>query len=208
MSAIKLNGSMTAETLGKELGISPVAVRQHLTALEAEGHIVTSVERRGLGRPVHKYTLTLQGDETFPRAYDALANALLEELRFSQGDEAVDTLFAQRRERQLATHRIRMEGKSLAGRVAELAKIQSEGGYMALSYEADEGFLLTEHNCAVCQIARHYPAACHNEIVLFQELLGEEAAIERTQHLMAGDHACTYWIRAKSTLKRAGNERE
>src|SRR5687767_10368667 len=92
LTSIKVNGSMTADSLAQELGISPVAVRQHLAGLEAEGYILTSVERRGLGRPVHRYSITSEGDETFPRAYDRVANELLDELRLTGGEAAVDAV--------------------------------------------------------------------------------------------------------------------
>src|SRR5438876_968476 len=89
LTALKLDGCRTAEELAHALGISQVAVRQHLTSLEAEQSVVVEIERKGLGRPAHRYRLTPQGDEMFPRKYDALANSMLDELRAWQGDEAV-----------------------------------------------------------------------------------------------------------------------
>src|SRR5690242_18077679 len=99
LTSIKRHGAMTAEELARELGISQVAVRQHLASLEAEAIISVSIDRRGLGRPSHRYTLTARGDEHFPRHYDMLANALLDELRVWQGEETVRELIARQRER-------------------------------------------------------------------------------------------------------------
>lgn len=194
LSAIKLNGSMTADGLGKALGISPVAVRQHLAGLEAEGIIYTTVERKGLGRPVHRYSITAAGDETFPRNYEGLANTLLEELRNTLGDEVVDNLFARRRERMKAAMQIRLEGKPLPQKVAELAKIQAESGYMAEAEQTDGGFRFIEHNCAICQVARSYPNACEHELILLKELFEPEADVERETHIASGGYACTYRI--------------
>src|SRR5258708_26012145 len=92
LTSIKRNGAMTAEELSRELGISQVAVRQHLTSLEAENLIAITIERRGLGRPSHRYVLTLSGDESFPRQYDTVLNELLDELRAWQGQAVVDEL--------------------------------------------------------------------------------------------------------------------
>lgn len=194
LTAIKVHGSMTADALGKELGISPVAVRQHLAALDAEGMVVTSIERRAVGRPVHRYAVTTRGDETFERRYDALANALLDELRYSQGDEAVEELCARRRARLAASHQLRMEGKSIEERIHELARIQSEEGYMASVEPVEGGYLLVEHNCAVCQVARRHRAVCNQEIALFRQLLGPRARVERLTIIADGDPACTYQI--------------
>src|SRR2546423_13531844 len=176
LTAIKVHGSMTTDELGKELGISPVAVRQHLSALEAEGYIAASVQRRGLGRPVHRYTVTSQGDETFPREYDVLANGLLDELQYVEGEAAVASLFAAKRKRTAEANRIRVSGKPLAARVEEIAKMQSEAGYMAIAREDGGGFLLTQHNCSICRVAQRHRCACDEEINLFRELLGDAVA--------------------------------
>lgn len=197
LTLVKLHGSMTAEGLGKQLGISSVAVRQHLASLEAEGLVATSVERRGLGRPVHRYALTPAGDETFPRRYDAFANALLDEIRLSQGEETIHRLFALLREQQRMALQPRIKGRSLSEKVTHLARIQSEGGYMA-DVQATQGALrLIEHNCAICQIARRHPAICEQERILFQQLLGGNVSVEREQHMLAGDPVCTYRICSK-----------
>jgi predicted ArsR family transcriptional regulator len=185
---------MTADGLGKELGISPVAVRQHLAALDAEGLVATSIERRAVGRPVHLYTITTLGDETFPRQYDALANSLLDELRHAQGEEAVEELFAKRRARLVSSHQLRMEGKSIEERVFELARIQDEDGYMASAEAVEGGYRVVEHNCAVCKVARRHRAVCNQEIAFIRQLLGPHARVERITHIASGDAACTYLI--------------
>lgn len=195
LTAIKVNGSMTADLLATELGISPVAVRQHLTALEAEGHIRTSVERRGLGRPVHRYAMTQEGDETFPRAYDRVANELLDEIRLDGGEDAVDSVFAARRERVKASSHSRFHGKPLAARVEEMARLQTEYGYMAKARPDGDDHLLVQHNCAICKVATNNPAACKHEHIMLQELAGSEAEVTRETHILDGDTTCTYRIR-------------
>src|SRR5690349_12623551 len=112
LTCLKIHGSMTAEELAQELGISQVAVRQHLTSLEAEDPIDIQIERKGLGRPAHRYFLTARGDETFPRHYDSLANGLLDELRAWQGETAVTELVQRKRARLIKDWLPRLEGKS------------------------------------------------------------------------------------------------
>lgn len=198
LTTIKLNGSMTADGLGKELGISPVAVRQHLSALQAEGMISTSIERRGLGRPVHRYSITSRGDETFPRKYQALANAVLEELRMKEGEGAVDSLLASRRERFANANVGRLSGKALPARIDEMARIQTECGFMAAVESDGDDFLLIEHNCAFCEVARNNRAVCAQELEMLREMVGEAVAVVRERYIMDGDHTCTYRIRQES----------
>jgi predicted ArsR family transcriptional regulator len=203
LRSVKLNGSMTADELGRELGISPVAVRQHLASLEAEGLVQTSIERRGLGRPVHRYTITSRGDETFPRAYDHFATSLLDDIRSVLGDQAVVRVFESRRERIAASHKRRLEGRTILEKIEELAKIQSDAGFMAVSTTDGDDFILSEHNCAICQVARNEPSACAEEMAMFQDLLGSGISVSREKHILSGDSTCTYRIRVQTLSEDA-----
>lgn len=193
--SLKRNGTMTAEELHRELGISQVAVRQHLTSLEAEGMIEVRVERRGLGRPSHRYTLTRNGDETFPRHYDALANSLLEELRAWQGEEAVSQLTALRRERLKNALPPRLKDRALGARLQELARLLDEGGYMAETCQVGaDVFVLRKHNCAVCAVARQHPeVCCQGETAFMEEFLGD-VMVTREKSIPEGDSFCEFRI--------------
>ena len=200
LTSIKINGAMTAEELARKLHISQVAVRQHLASLEAERVITINVERRGLGRPSHRYRLTPQGDETFPRRYDALTQALIAGLHDWQGEEAVQALFTHTTEQAARSLKGRMKDKSLSGKVQELARIQTENGYMAEAQEGDAPgeFRLVQHNCAICLVARSFPhICCKHEIEMFEDLL-DGVEIIRERYLLAGDYTCTYIIRARA----------
>ncbi len=110
LTAIKCHGSLTAETIAQQLHISPVAVRQHLSALAAEGSVTIQIVRRGLGRPAHYYRLTEAGDEQFTRRYMHMAVSLIEELSAWQGEDAVHALLALKHERELPVLRERLAG--------------------------------------------------------------------------------------------------
>lgn len=196
LHCIKRNGPMTAEELSRNLGISQVAVRQHLTSLEAETLIAITVERRGLGRPSHRYSLTTEGDESFPRRYDAALNELLDELRAWQGQAAVDELLLRRRERALLTFQSRMHDRSLISRLNELARLESAEGFMAeVCSDGSEGYTLIKRNCSVCAVARNHPAiCCQSESVLYSQLLGN-IDVERVAAIVDGDTTCTFRIR-------------
>jgi predicted ArsR family transcriptional regulator len=193
---IKQQGAMTAEELGKALGISQVAVRQHLTSLEAESIVDVTIERRGLGRPSHRYRLTAAGDETFPRRYAALAQTLIEELRSWQGEEAVLLLLARRRQHMVEQLQARLQAKTLAARVQELARINNENGFMAEMIDDGSGVLrLVKHNCAVCAVARCHPeVCCVGEMDVYKELLGNIDIVHETS-ILNGDHSCSFRIR-------------
>jgi predicted ArsR family transcriptional regulator len=198
LTSLKRLGAMTAEELHRELGISQVAVRQHLASLEAENIIAISVERRGLGRPSHRYMLTKQGDETFPRHYDTLANSLLDELRAWQGEETVVELLRRRRERLRTSLHPHLKDKPLPARIQELARILDESGYMTEAVQVGENsFAFCKRNCAVCAIARNHPdICCHGETAFLEELLGE-VTVTREKSILDGDHHCEFRIQRR-----------
>lgn len=196
LMCIKQDGTLTADQLSQQLEISPVAVRQHLSALEAEGYICVRVERKGLGRPSHRYCLTDIGDETFPRAYDRFAEMLLDELGMWQGSDMVSELMRRQHERQISALLPRIAGKPLAAGLQEITRIYSERGYMAESKEvAPNEHLLWKRNCAICSLARQMPELCCGSEEKFLSELLDAAEVNLEKSFAAGDHYCQFRIR-------------
>lgn len=197
LKLLKLHGPMTAHQLAEELGMTAMGVRGHLAFLERDGLIRHETVQKKLGRPSYVYTLTAQGNELFPRTYAQLVQSLLETIQALEGTKGVERLFDQRTKMLAAQYRARMNGTSLKERVAELAKIRTEEGYMADWEELSKNkFLLTEHNCAICQIAHKCPTVCSHELELFRRVL-HDATVTRDKHIIKGDSMCTYVIHAK-----------
>ena len=202
LDSIKTYGAMTAEELSQRLNISSVAVRQHLTAMESERTVAVTVERRGLGRPAHRYSLTASGDESFPRSYDLLALQLLDELEEERGNEIVQQLASARHEatRQLLERQV--VGRSFETRLVELARFETEQGYMAEAIEetsaADGERIFVKRNCAICAVAKKYPElCCAGMTALYQSVLGAaEVCLEAS--IPEGATSCTFRVQQKS----------
>ena len=193
---IKHAGEATAEELAGRLGVTVSAVRQQLDALAADGLIAWRPQARGRGRPTHVYRLTRAAEPLFPKAYGGLTTELLGYV--AEADPAlVDDIFDRRRQRRLEGAQARLaplEG-DFAARVAELARILDEDGYLA-SFEAlpDGSFRIVEHNCAVLDVAERYGQACSTEIAFLRQAL-PDARVERVSHMIAGAHSCAYQVR-------------
>jgi predicted ArsR family transcriptional regulator len=188
-------GGMTASDLAREIGITSVAVRQHLDVLAASGLVAAATERRPIGRPRRVYSLTERADDLFPKAYHALANVILEQLQEREGAGGVLELFDGRRRWLERQYRPAVDGKGLEERVAAVAQIQEENGYMAEWEKREDGsFVLSEHNCPICKVACNFPQACQKEMELLANLL--DADITREQHMLRGDRMCSYVIRS------------
>jgi DeoR family transcriptional regulator, suf operon transcriptional repressor len=150
-------------------------------------------ERGGRGRPKHWFGLTRDAEGFFPKAYGGLTNELLGYV--TEADpELVERIFERRRQRRVEQARVRLGGLAFAAKVRELARILDEDGYLA-DFEAcpDGTFRVTEHNCAVLDVAERYGGACSSEIAFLREAL-PEARIERVSHMIAGAHSCAYVI--------------
>lgn len=192
---LRTRGGMTANVLGKELGITSMGVRRHLAALERDELVRVNMQRQKMGRPTFVYTLTDQAQDLFPKNYHTLANQFLDAMHETNGAQGVATLFSARMNHLLNQYRPRMTGKNLSERVAELAKIQDEAGYMAVWERTNDGFILKEQNCAIYRVACRHQQACQFEIELFRRLL--DADITRIEHQIAGQRNCTYLVRER-----------
>ncbi|WP_183599685.1 helix-turn-helix transcriptional regulator [Paenibacillus phyllosphaerae] len=191
LTLLKTKWQMNAGELAKELGITEMAIRRHLYALERDGLVKPAMVRQAMGRPTHMYSLTEEAEYLFPKKYHTLALDLLEEL-----DEDPETallvtrMFEGRKRKLLERYAGRMEGKSLPDRVRELALIQNDGGYMVQLEQEQDELVLHEYNCPIAQVASRYQQACECELDLFESLLGTKVA--RTECLAKGGSRCTY----------------
>src|SRR4051812_44118654 len=75
---LKTEGPLDSAQLATRLHLTPMAVRQHLYALQHE-QLVTAEERAvPIGRPAKYWRLTRQADTLFPDAYAELNVALID----------------------------------------------------------------------------------------------------------------------------------
>lgn len=190
---LRRRGAMTAAELSDDLGIGAVGVRQHLALLERDGLVHTSGVRRAIGRPSHLYALTDAAEALFPKSYDRLLLDALAFMAARGGDADVDRLFETRRQRLLTEYAPRLQGRSLPERVAELAAILNEQGYMCEWRRLPDGAIeLVEHNCPIDCVARSYPQACAHERMLYEELLS--VPVEREQTIASEGQCCRFRI--------------
>src|ERR1700730_5793439 len=87
---LKTDGPLDSAQLAKRLRLTPMAVRQHLYALQDE-KLVTAEERPvPVGRPAKYWHLTREADRLFPDAYAELNVALIDALEDAFGAKGVE----------------------------------------------------------------------------------------------------------------------
>jgi len=187
---------MDATRLAERLHLSAMAVRLHLYALQAERLVAYEEEPRPLGRPAKLWSLTPAADHMFPEGYAELTLSLLGSIGKAFGKAGLDRLLAIRTRNQIAAYQEKMtRAKSLGQRLKALAAIRTDEGYMAdVKREPGGAFLLVENHCPICAAAAACTGLCAKELEVFQSVLGEDASITRTEHIVAGARRCAYRV--------------
>jgi predicted ArsR family transcriptional regulator len=193
---LKTRGPQTALSLGNALKISSEAARQQLVQLAAEGLTDSHFVSRGVGRPSQFWQLTSKANSRFPDTHAELTVKLLQVIRTQLGEKALDALITTRENETLKTYGDAMrEIPELAGRVAILAQLRTEEGYMAEVHEEEDGqLMLVENHCPICAAATECQGFCRAELQIFRSLLGPDASVERTDHIVQGSRRCAYRI--------------
>jgi predicted ArsR family transcriptional regulator len=198
---LKLRGAATAAELARRLDVTAMAIRQHLAALQEEELVDSREERRPVGRPARVWSLAPRAAERFPDTHADLTVELLRAMSEVFGEEGLEKLIHARAQHQLEAYRSQLPGPdaSLRERVAALAAVRNAEGYMAdWSAEADGTFLLLENHCPICAAAKVCQGLCRDELALFREVLGPNAEVERTEHMLAGARRCAYRVAARA----------
>ena len=192
---LKTEGAMDSASLARRLDVTPMAVRQHLYALQQE-KLVSAQERPvPVGRPAKFWQLTKDAERLFPDAYAELNVALITSVQDAFGADGLTRLLEARSTRQRADYASRIPaGAPLAAKVRQLARIRTDEGYMAEVKRDGEGFLFVENHCPICAAATVCQGFCATELDLFRSALGPGVTVERAEHILSGDRRCAYRI--------------
>lgn len=206
-------GQATAHQLATELDISPQAIRRHLKDLEADELIWYQTLQAGMGRPQHVYQLSRQGrnhlrrtlSDRFPDSHGEFAVSLLDTLAATVGYDQMSEILQKQWERKALLYRDRVGTGSVQERVANLVELRKAEGYMTEWYPVDSSdsdtdtgyrFILTEHNCAISNVAESFPNVCGHELQMFATVL-PDCTVERTHWIINGEHRCGYLVQAR-----------
>jgi predicted ArsR family transcriptional regulator len=197
---LKTEGAMDSGRLARRLRLTPMAVRQHLYALQREKLVASEERRVPIGRPAKHWRLTRKADGLFPDAYAELNLALIEAVGSAFGPKGLQRVLESREAKQRTDLARRIVPSApLKERVLQLARVRTEEGYMAdVRPDGRGGFLLIENHCPICAAATACQGFCTTELDLFRAVLGPDASVERMEHIVSGDRRCVYSVRPGS----------
>lgn len=191
LEIIKMRGQATVNELTHELGLTAVTIRHHLDVLYRDGLIGPPqiLRKAGPGRPQHVYRLAGETEELFPKKYDRLTDALLEELEERMSPEELDAIIngvAERMARQVSA-----EG-DIRARLGALIEFLNGLGYLATAQEEEGGYRIVVANCPYERVARRHTLPCKVDVRLIALVTGVEP--ERVQQIVAGAEHCVYRV--------------
>ncbi len=197
---LKMEGPLTSAQLADRLGLTAMAVRQHLYALQAEKFVTVEERPVPIGRPAKHWRLTPEADRFFPDAYTELSVSLIGALGDAFGAEGLKRVLETRCARQQAAYAGRIKpSASLKEKLGQLARVRTEEGYMAEVKRGEKGsFLFIENHCPICVAATQCQGFCMAELDLFRKVLGSEVEIEREEHIISGARRCAYRVKRAS----------
>ena len=193
LEILRERGQATVDELAEQLGLTPMTVRHHLNVLQSQDMVaVTKLRhRRSAGRPRQVYALTEEGDDFFPANYDGLASYLVDEIKGLVGQDQVRRIF-QRIGEKMAAKLPHVSSLPLAERVARVAELLTEKGFISRWEELEDGYALHHFNCPYRRVARDHAELCQMDMALLSRLLGVEA--KRIHSAASTGNHCTYFI--------------
>lgn len=197
MQLLKLRGPLTAKTLAETLSLTTMGVRQHLQALEESGDVGIEDKVEGRGRPTRYWQLTSQSQSHFVDRHSELTVQLIDSVKSIFGEPGLSQLIAHRESATELQYSAAMVGKNdIASRLAVLAQLRTDEGYMATIEVMDGDYWLMENHCPICAAATQCLNFCRSELQIFQQLFADIAQVSREEHIVEGARRCAYRIRA------------
>ncbi len=198
LHTIKRSPQATIEALAIAADVSPVTVRHHLNALQADGLIEVESVRRKVGRPYYVYTLSEQGQELFPQRYFSLTNRLLDELKNQLPNTTVNGIFAGVVRSMVDAHKNAFEGLNFEDRLNYVIELLADEGFLARWERTDDGYQIIEYSCPYISVGQK-----HNEICTFDKelmLMVLDVPIQQHSCMLHGDDCCHFSMAAETAV--------
>ena len=192
LELLRRKGRCSAETIASDLGVTPNAVRQHLTNLERDGLVVSHPERSGRGRPSLLFSLTERADSVFPKRYGQLATMVLQEVQEMGGPDALDDVFSRVAARHAAALQPAIDGLEFDEKLRRVVAWIGRAGTLAEQTETAEGVKVTIHNCPFRNTALKFPQVCTITPQLMSGLLGTN--ISQADSIHRHDPYCSFVV--------------
>jgi DeoR family suf operon transcriptional repressor len=180
--------------LADAVSINTISVRHHLTNLLADGLIIASEVRHGVGRPRLVYSLSESGQEKFPTRYMELTNKLLEQLKKTLTHEQVKDVFSKIAQSMASDQIIKTKKLNFEQKLDFIQQALSNEGFTIEWEKNNEGYIINEISCPYYHVGQNHPEVCVLDQTLISSILSRKT--EKINCVLNGDHHCSYLVRS------------
>jgi predicted ArsR family transcriptional regulator len=174
----------TVEDLARALDLTDNGVRAHLAVLERDGIVRQrgSVRRSsGGGKPAYVYELTQEGEDLFPKAYEATLRRLLDILSDQLGPQESEALLRSVGRRLAEEHSTRADGAH--ARLETAVEVLNELGGLTELEERDGAVVIRGYSCPLAGVTPEHPEVCR----MAEALVAEVAGVPVHEHCDRGE---------------------
>jgi predicted ArsR family transcriptional regulator len=174
----------TVEDLARALDLTDNGVRAHLAVLERDGIVRQrgSVRRSsGGGKPAYVYELTQEGEDLFPKAYEATLRRLLDILSDQLGPQESEALLRSVGRRLAEEHSTRADGGH--ARLETAVEVLNELGGLTELEERDGAVVIRGYSCPLAGVTPEHPEVCR----MAEALVAEVAGVPVHEHCDRGE---------------------
>lgn len=193
-----LKQELSPKELAKTLGVTPAAVRQHLSTLEALGLVNRRKVVTQPSRPSFLYRVSAQGMRIFPKRYDMLVAELIEVLTEREGAGPAGEIVQAAARRLAERARDRLQGAEGEERWERLVRwLDHDFAWRArVNTEQNGTRRLTVHQCPFQDLSKTQPDVCG---LFFSALIQAVCGDVPVKHIEAGTTpACCAFLVALS----------
>ena len=187
---IKSSAESTIETLAEAAGVSPVTVRHHINSLLADNLIEATAVRRKVGRPYYTYSLSLDGQELFPKRYVRLTSRILDELKARLPGEMVIEIFKGVVHGIIAEHAGEFESLPMERKLDYLVDMLGEEGFLSSWEKTTNGYKLVEYSCPYISVGHEHSEVCTFDKELMLTVL--QTPIQQHSCMLEGANCCEF----------------
>jgi DeoR family transcriptional regulator, suf operon transcriptional repressor len=187
---IRREGPVTISALIAEMGVTATAVRQRIRRLTEEGMIERKAERKGRGRPNHRYSLTEKGERASGNNFADMATVLWDEIRAVEDPAVRRGLLKRIADRFVARYRNDVAGETLSERMRALAGVMGERQVPFAVDDSKSLPVLSALACPYPELAKADRGVCTMEKLMLSEILGEKVRLSECR--LDGASCCTF----------------
>jgi predicted ArsR family transcriptional regulator len=183
-------GPLSVAELATAMEVTPTAVRQRLTRMMSQGILQREAQRKGRGRPLHRYTLTDKGLRLTGSNFTDLAMTLWTEIRSIDNPEFRREMLRRIAHAMATKYANQVEGNTPAERLRSLADLLAKRRITVTVDDTNSHPVLSTHSCPYPNLAEQDQSVCSMERMMFTELVGEE--VQLTKCRLDGDPQCRF----------------